>query len=315
MKEIGGYFELELNKGEEYYPNSIKLNSGRNALLYILKAYTPKKIFIPKYVCDSVLEPIIKMKIEFEFYYLKKNLDPILPSHFESEDFLLYVNYFGIKDDTTRDLADKIGNMIVDNSQAFYSKPFKLPAFYSPRKFFGVADGAYLFTEKIINDILKRDISHNRSIYLLKRLDLDSQQGYQDYFLAEESFSNEPIKIMSKSTQRILASIDYERIKNIREKNFLFIHNELKGLNELNLDLKHLNGPMKYPFLIQNENLKDFLIKNKIYASTYWKEVLKRVDENSFEYYLTKYLVPLPIDQRYNENDMAIIIKKINEVL
>ena len=30
MKEIGGYFELELASKEEYHASAIKLNSGRN---------------------------------------------------------------------------------------------------------------------------------------------------------------------------------------------------------------------------------------------------------------------------------------------
>ena len=37
MKEIGGYFELELTKGIEYHSELLKLNSGRNAFKYILK--------------------------------------------------------------------------------------------------------------------------------------------------------------------------------------------------------------------------------------------------------------------------------------
>ena len=44
MKEIGGYFELELASKEEYHTSAIKLNSGRNAFKYILKAQNIKKI-------------------------------------------------------------------------------------------------------------------------------------------------------------------------------------------------------------------------------------------------------------------------------
>ncbi len=37
MKEIGGYLELEEMSGEEYYPDLIKLNLGRNALVFALE--------------------------------------------------------------------------------------------------------------------------------------------------------------------------------------------------------------------------------------------------------------------------------------
>jgi hypothetical protein len=32
---IGGYFELELSRGEEYHSDAIRLNTGRNAFEYI----------------------------------------------------------------------------------------------------------------------------------------------------------------------------------------------------------------------------------------------------------------------------------------
>lgn len=315
MKEIGGYFELELNKREEYYPNAVKLNSGRNALLYILKAYKPSKIFVPYYICDAALEPIIKMNVKFEFYHINKDLEPEIPSNFQEGNFFLYVNYFGINNYIVKRLAKKINNLITDNSQAFYSPPIKFPTFYSPRKFFGVPDGAYLFTDIYLNEELEQSFSYEKFLHLIKRYDLGSQKGYEDYKQVEALFSTEPLKRMSNLTENILSSLDYEKIKLIREKNFFYIHNKLKKSNELKINTQKLNGPMKYPLLIAKEGIKEFLIKNNIFVSSYWQEVFKRVDENSHEYYLTKYLIPLPIDQRYNLDDMNIVIEKIKDIL
>jgi len=315
MKEIGGYFELELNKKEEYHSDAIKLNSGRNALSYILKAYNPHKIYIPYYICDTVLEPINKLNIDFEFYHINKKLEPELPNKLDQKHFFLYVNYFGINDYIVKDLIRNIENLITDNSQAFYCQPYKYPTFYSPRKFFGVADGGYLYSEKFLEDNLKQSISYKKYSHILKRWDLGANEGYKDYLEVEESLSHEPIERMSKLTQKILSSIDYKKIKLIRERNFQFVHSQLKDLNELEIYLEVLNGPMKYPFLINNKQLKQFLIDSKIYISTYWEEVLNRVENHTFEYYLTENLIPIPIDQRYNLDDMRFIIKKIKEVL
>ena len=38
MREMGGYIELDTYRGTMMYDNAIKLNCGRNALWYILKA-------------------------------------------------------------------------------------------------------------------------------------------------------------------------------------------------------------------------------------------------------------------------------------
>ena len=51
MKEIGGYFELELHKGGHYHPDALHLNTGRNCFEYILRAKGYKKVYIPYYTC------------------------------------------------------------------------------------------------------------------------------------------------------------------------------------------------------------------------------------------------------------------------
>ncbi|MGB5910403.1 MAG: hypothetical protein WBH31_04330 [Promethearchaeia archaeon] len=315
MREIGGYFELELDKKTEYHPEALKLNSGRNALYYILKVLEPTKIFIPYYICNSVLEPIHKLKIELEFYHINKKFEPEIPSNFNQNDFLLYVNYFGINDSVVKFLTANFKNLITDNSQAFYCQSYKYPTFYSTRKFFGVVDGGYLYIERFLEEELEQAISYKNYSHILKRWELGADAGYEDYLKVEEFLSHEPIKIMSNLTQKILSSINYKKVKLTRERNFIFLHKNLKDLNELYINLENLNGPMKYPFLINNRKLKQFLIENKIYISTYWQEVIERVEKGSYEYYLTENLIPIPIDQRYNLTDMKLIIEKIKEVL
>ena len=46
MNSIGGYFELELQRGKEYHEHAVKLNTGRNALKYILKVKEYEKIYL-----------------------------------------------------------------------------------------------------------------------------------------------------------------------------------------------------------------------------------------------------------------------------
>ena len=46
MKEIGGYIELDTYTGKMLHSDGIKLNCGRNALEYIIKAKNIKKLWI-----------------------------------------------------------------------------------------------------------------------------------------------------------------------------------------------------------------------------------------------------------------------------
>ena len=44
MKEIiGGYFQFEESSGKMLYEDGVKLNAGRNALVYLLEARNIKK--------------------------------------------------------------------------------------------------------------------------------------------------------------------------------------------------------------------------------------------------------------------------------
>ena len=91
--------------------------------------------------------------------------------------------------------------------------------------------------------------------------------------------------------------------------------NLLKDINILGLGVKNLKAPMVYPLLIEKKGLKDWLIENKIYVATYWTDVFDWVSNKDFEYTLAKYLIPLPIDQRYNKHDLIRIVEKIKSYL
>ncbi len=71
---------------------------------------------------------------------------------------------------------------------------------------------------------------------------------------------------------------------------------------------------MVYPYLINNGNkLKEILIKHKIYIPTYWNNILDYTKDSDWEYYLSNNLICLPIDQRYNVEDLKLIINLINK--
>lgn len=79
MKDaIGGYFELEIPQGAHYHKTAIRLNTARNCFEYILRTRAYKKVYIPYYTCDVMLEPIQRLGIGFQYYSIDENLSPIL---------------------------------------------------------------------------------------------------------------------------------------------------------------------------------------------------------------------------------------------
>jgi hypothetical protein len=316
MKEIGGYPGLELNQGAEYHPNALHLNTGRNCFEYILSSNDYVKMHVPYYICKAFLEPIKKLNVDYEYYRIDANLDPIFDKKLRRKEAFLYVNYFGLKDKIILKLAQNYqNNLIIDNSQAFYSTPQKqIDTFYSARKFFGVPDGAYLYTDKSLNVSFEQDVSYTRMEHLLRRIDVSAESAYYKFIENENSLVGQPIKLMSKLTRALLCNIDYKNAKLIRERNFLYLHDSLNKLNELDFSIEDLNGPMIYPLLITKEGLRQKLIEAKIYIAAYWPDVLHLLEKNCFECKLANFLLPLPIDQRYDLNIMDKIVKTVNDL-
>ena len=304
MDAIGGYFSLELRQGEHYHKEALCLNSARNCLEYILRARNYTKIYLPYYTCEVILEPIKKLNLEFEFYNINKLLEPIMDYPLNNKEAFLYTNYFGLKQDCVKRLAKLYKKqLIVDNAQAFYAKPLEgIDTFYSPRKFFGVADGGYLYIDKKLDIELEQDYSYERMSHLLKRIDVSAEFGYNDFKRNDDSLINQPIKLMSSLTNKILSSIDYNSVKEKRIENYLYLESKLKDKNLIQLPLKNIDVPMVYPYLTNDIALKQKLIANKIFVATYWPNVFEWTKENDFEYNLAKLLLPLPIDQR-NEKE------------
>jgi len=313
---IGGYLGLELPRGREFYPDLLALNTGRNALEYILRQKRYTKLYLPYYTCDVLLEPVAKLGIEYQFYTIDKTLDPVIDFEIEPHAAFLYTNYYGIKQEQVKQLSLRIKNLIVDNSQAFFSEPLAgIDTFYSCRKFFGVADGAYLQIRRKINKKFPVDSSVSRSSHLLKNLDHGTESGYSDYIANNKSLEDNDIKLMSRLTRRILSCINYEECARIRERNFNFLHKHLKEINQLDVDIHPNTAPMVYPFLFADRFLKVHLIQRKIFVATYWPNVFKWTTKNMFENYLAHNLVPLPIDQRYSLQDMFLMLNILKQLL
>lgn len=309
-KSIGGYFELELPKGEEYHQNAIHLNTARNAFEYVLIAKKYKKVYLPYYTCDVMLEVIDKLKINVQFYSIDINFKPIFDfTLLEKQEVFVYTNYFGICDNQVLAISQVCNNLIIDNAQAFYSRPLAgVDTFYSPRKFFGVSDGAYLYTDTTIEDVFEVDSSCMRFSHLLKRIDISAEQGYLDFVANDNALSNNPIRTMSALTSKLLASLDYDQIAFKRKVNFDFLNRFLSSKNNFDFSKFDINVPMVFPYWGSDE-LRSLLIEHKIYTAKYWPNVVKWSAKDSLEVKLAENLILLPIDQRNELSDMESIIK------
>lgn len=90
------------------------------------------------------------------------------------------------------------------------------------------------------------------------------------------------------------------------------MHYKLKKYNLLNINISSKTH-IFYPLMFMQENLRYRLLKRKIYNPMLWEHVLNNVPEDSLEFKFSKYVVLLPIDQRYSKKDINIIANTVIE--
>lgn len=73
--------------------------------------------------------------------------------------------------------------------------------------------------------------------------------------------------------------------------------------------------PLAYPLYVEDDCLRKRLIANHVFVPTYWPNVLESCGTDTLEYSFAKYLLPLPIDQRYGEEEMQTIVGIITDTL
>jgi hypothetical protein len=190
--------------------------------------------------------------------------------------------------------------------------------FSSFRKWFAVNSGALLgpinkfnfskvnnsFPSKIIE--LKQTANSVKYRYLFEqgpKLHLDSYHQIETFFDL-----NKEIHWIDKQSLDIFKTIDYRFISNKRIENFSILNNAFK------IYKNRIFIPMYYPLRTKSKLDKDVLhkelIKNNIYAPIHWPKP-SIVPLNDTYHYDT--LISLPIDQRYDNNDMNRIIQVIRK--
>ncbi len=310
MKEIGGYMEFEHYRGMMLHDNAIKLNSGRNCLAYLIKVNGIKKIALPYFLCDCIYDICRKNSVKIRFYHIGYDF---LPIHFESEEdeWLYLVNYYGqLSIEKVLEIKKYQNKLILDNSHAYFELPSEgIDTLYTCRKYFGVSDGGILYSDKT-TEIVEQDESYKRCGFLIGRFEKGAEPFFASSSKNEEHFYDDPIRKMSRFTDNILHSINYEAVLYSRIQNFRYLHEQLEDSNELPCKLKE--ATFMYPFMISNaKEVREKMIENKIFIPVLWPNVLNEVAENSIEWNLTRNILPLPIDQRYEIKHMKIIVEHL----
>lgn len=304
---------------------------GRHAIQDIIGHCTWKRIWIPSYFCYEIIEAIKETGILIELYPDAPGFEDdsiITQIHFEENDVLLRMNYFGLR--TRRDnsklpvsvIEDHSHDLIGDwatNSNADW-------CFASLRKSLPLPEGGILWSPKFLNlppshkSTIENDlISYTRlSAMLLKTLYLADSPIHKEvyrqlYIETEFAFSGMEISSISLTSLKLLQHLNIQEwyrkktsnwlaLSAISNENFsILVPENIKKSNPFSLVLQFKNNAVREYFI-------KMLIQNQIYPAVLWNIP---VQSNSEIMHLGETLLSIHCDARYELSEIELLKNKL----
>ena len=331
---IGGEFDVDLQGFQFIKSNNdslegvYKYSSGRSALYYILldvqKRYGITTVYLPDYLCSSVVMAAQKCQMKVVFYNLNDQLEidvERFPMQSEAKVAVLLINYFGLKN-LEQQVAfvrsiSKNAIIIEDDVQAFYEFQKKeLIADYkftSLRKTFACPDGGLVKTHNELAVVAAGNKFHQYKfagsvLKSLRKPEYYDDDVYLHLFEKGESYIDDEIMMgMSQMSQEIIVKNNLERIAYIRQRNAKKILEGLKILGVRTV-IPVLEGktPLCIPIWLDDRNkVRKQMFQQQVFCPVHWPlegmNVQKGVE-------MAEHEMSIIIDQRYTNKDMDFIL-------
>ncbi|MCG7644902.1 hypothetical protein MHM87_04785 [Alteromonas sp. Cnat3-28] len=316
---IGGYGELELPfYNHPLHEEAYSFQSARAALFCFLKHTPVETVLLPDYICDSLYPIFENLQIKVNSYAINEALTAPTNISVGSNEMMLIVNYFGIcREAINRFLRDSgipTEKIIVDNSQALFEPVGRCAAtIYSPRKFLGIPDGAFLYTDSDITTPSETFQATDYVGHLLERSAGKIYSGYQKFLEAEHSLTDFLPKKMSDVSKRLIQSYDLESVKAKRLHHFNQLQCAFQDINLNPVFKLESEIPLCFPLKIDKcvTRMCQELIKSNIYLPRYWPNLNAKA-QASLWFSNTLFL---PVDHRLDETKLNFLILKVRELL
>lgn len=336
---IGGIFGLEEVQGVKSYTppflngRDIFLVNARSGLMLLVELLSPGQVWMPSYVCGSMLQAVDGSVTRVRFYEV--NYDLSITSmkwikNIQRGDLVILIDYFGFSCESSYTIrAREQGAWVLEDAcQALLSQDVGKNSdfvLFSPRKFLGIPDGGILTVNSGLNFdevILQSPPAdwHLKALFAtILRREFDIHGGERRWFELFQETENEcPVGrfAMSELSKALLMnSFDYSTIAERRIENYQFLMDEL---GDLSLFPKLFPGvvPMGFPIHVKNrDQVRRMLFDHGIYPPVHWP-IQGIVPEGFRESHkLADEIMTLPCDQRYSNRDMSrmtqLVLKEV----
>lgn len=327
-------------KGGDY----VWLSTGRSAIKFVINTIESrnprlrKVAVLPSFTCDTVFEPFLKAGYEVYYYPVEKDLtttsDTIMKTVEEhNASIVLFHRYFGFDtvDGHVNAMCDTLRSLgkfsIEDCTQCLYSDISRANADFfvgSIRKWTGTPDGGFAVrregtfenkpqvADKEL-EAAKVKASFAKYRFLFEH-EGDKNEMLAMYREAEDILDNQSeIYALSETSAKVQANLNVETLKNKRRENFGILEKSLKGQVHKVFTLRSNEVPLYFPILVEDRaSLQKHLVSNAIYAPVVWPKDENQPEQCDGAENAYQHLLCIPIDQRYDADDMNRIVETIN---
>lgn len=353
LSEIGSnfweYSTDENNKNIKFFWEDSEYNvqflkSGRNAIKALSQCLKTqnRKVMLPIYTCDTVIQPFIDEGWSIYFYEINKNLT------INSDNFqIIYKNvnpkvvfvhsFFGfntINNDyyMLKQCQSKGSIIVEDMTQSLFSNHYIDFADYyvtSFRKFIAIPDGGALISKnditlsnleaanKLIADVALEafDLKKNYFINTDKKIKEQFREKYQELncLIGE----NDSLNQINDISYKIINSCDLSTICSARKSNYKYIYeilNEYSWIYPVLSEIEEGVCPLYLPVYVEKrKELQSFLAERNIYCPVIWPKSKHIIEIGKVTQYMYEHMLCIPIDQRYGLEEMNVIREALKD--
>lgn len=312
----------------QFADKALCLSSARAGIYYLVETLRPGTVWMPSYLCVTMIESIAHRRETIRFYPVDGALtlsDLEWLKQVRKGDIVCVIDYFGHHSSTSVKRAARAAGawVLEDACQALMTDGIGEDADYllfSPRKFLGVPDGGVLvplngdsFAEVVLDEAPARWWLTMFGASLLRR-EFDRRGGDSPdrrwFKLFREADAKAPqgaFAISSLSKALLFEAFDYDSIAKRRRANYRVLWQRLAQIALLpksNSEVVPLGFVVCLKTQEERDRIRHQLIAQNIYPPVHWP-IHKVVPERFVDSHrLCDTIMTLPCDQRYDESDM-----------
>jgi len=325
--------------------NCLYLDSGRSCVKIICQLAKNKEMLIPAFSCSCIVNGLTEgakpvfYRVNTDFTIDFEDLE----SKITDKTSVIYVaNNFGhhISDENAAKInaiKKKYGLYVVeDNTQAIFSGDLKVGDYGlgSIRKWFPVPDGGLLYSKKSLDifDLSKvqKGSMQKDKLYpqILKDMYLKGMVDYggkqiADLFEAVENCLNDyaddgKVFFMDDFTEFMYRCFSVKDANQKRKENYRHLV-KLIDSPYIKFAMNHIDEdevPFNLPLYCEcRDEMWNYLVdKYEVFPSVFWRtHLIEPVNQIDTICYMGEHIMCIPVDQRYDKEDMEYLAKIINE--